>query len=63
MNKFSKIVANELKYYVYLYLHPTTREVFYVGKGKEIGCLTTYMRKVNRKSAAHPRAEICGLKS
>ncbi|MBK7221368.1 MAG: hypothetical protein IPH94_08585 [Saprospiraceae bacterium] len=34
MNKFSKIVANELKYYVYLYLHPTTREVFYVGKGK-----------------------------
>lgn len=34
MNKFPKIVANELKYYVYLYLHPISREVFYVGKGK-----------------------------
>ncbi len=34
MNKFPKIVANELKYYVYLYIHPISREVFYVGKGK-----------------------------
>jgi hypothetical protein len=27
-------VARKLKYYVYLYVHPETREVFYVGKGK-----------------------------
>jgi hypothetical protein len=34
MNKFPKTVANALKYYVYIYIHPITREVFYVGKGK-----------------------------
>ncbi len=27
-------VAEKLKYYVYLYLDPTTDEIFYVGKGK-----------------------------
>ena len=32
--KFSSSVLNELKYYVYLYSHPKTREIFYVGKGK-----------------------------
>ena len=31
---FSRSVTNELKYYVYLYSHPTTGEIFYVGKGK-----------------------------
>lgn len=31
---FSPAVQNELKYYVYLYSHPLTGEVFYVGKGK-----------------------------
>lgn len=34
MNKFPKIVANALKYYVYIYAHPLTHEIFYVGKGK-----------------------------
>ena len=32
--KFSHNVINELKYYVYIYSHPITKEVFYVGKGK-----------------------------
>ena len=32
--KFSSSVMNALKYYVYLYSHPSTGEVFYVGKGK-----------------------------
>jgi len=32
--KFSHSVINELKYYVYIYSHPTTKEIFYVGKGK-----------------------------
>lgn len=32
--KFSSPVINELKYYVYLYSHPITEEIFYVGKGK-----------------------------
>ena len=32
--KFSPSIINDLKYYVYLYSHPLTNEVFYVGKGK-----------------------------
>ncbi len=32
--KFSHSVIKELKYYVYIYSHPTTKEFFYVGKGK-----------------------------
>ncbi len=32
--KFSHTVIKELKYYVYIYSHPITKEVFYVGKGK-----------------------------
>lgn len=32
--RFSSPVINELKYYVYLYSHPITGEIFYVGKGK-----------------------------
>jgi len=32
--KFQHSVINELKYYVYMYLHPVTNEIFYVGKGK-----------------------------
>lgn len=34
MDKFPKIVSNELKYYVYIYSNPITEEIFYVGKGK-----------------------------
>ena len=34
MDKFPKIVATELKYYVYIYSNPLTDEIFYVGKGK-----------------------------
>jgi len=34
MNKFSGIEIKELKYYVYVYSHPITSEIFYVGKGK-----------------------------
>lgn len=32
--KFSNSVIRELKYYVYIYSHPITNEIFYVGKGK-----------------------------
>lgn len=32
--KFSSPVIKELKYYVYIYSHPVTEEIFYVGKGK-----------------------------
>ena len=32
--KFSSPVIRELKYYVYIYSHPITGDVFYVGKGK-----------------------------
>ncbi|MBK7408318.1 MAG: hypothetical protein IPJ40_09795 [Saprospirales bacterium] len=32
--KFPTTVANALKYCVYLYSHPETKEIFYVGKGK-----------------------------
>ena len=34
MDKFPKVVSNELKYYVYIYSNPITDEIFYVGKGK-----------------------------
>lgn len=33
-NFFSSIVVKELKYYVYIYSHPITEEIFYIGKGK-----------------------------
>lgn len=32
--KFPSPVIQDLKYYVYIYSHPTTNEVFYVGQGK-----------------------------
>jgi uncharacterized protein len=32
--RFSSTVQEDLKYYVYLYSHPLTGEIFYVGKGK-----------------------------
>lgn len=32
--KFSSSISKELKYYVYIYAHPETNEIFYVGKGK-----------------------------
>ena len=32
--KFTSPVVREIKYYVYLYSHPITGEIFYVGKGK-----------------------------
>ncbi|MCK5294545.1 MAG: hypothetical protein KAJ49_07835 [Arcobacteraceae bacterium] len=31
---FSSNVIDELKYYVYIYSHPITKKIFYVGKGK-----------------------------
>jgi len=34
MNKFSSPVIQALKYYVYIYSHPVTGEIFYIGKGK-----------------------------
>jgi uncharacterized protein len=34
IEKFSNVVISELKYYVYLYSHPISNEIFYVGKGK-----------------------------
>lgn len=32
--EFANHVTTELKYYVYIYLHPETNEIFYIGKGK-----------------------------
>lgn len=32
--KFTASVTKELKYYVYIYSHPISNEIFYVGKGK-----------------------------
>jgi len=32
--KFSKEVSDKLKYYVYIYSHPITNKIFYVGKGE-----------------------------
>lgn len=32
--KFTSSVIREMKYYVYIYSHPITNEIFYVGKGK-----------------------------
>ena len=32
--KFSNSVIAALKYYVYIYSHPVTNEIFYIGKGK-----------------------------
>ena len=34
VSSFPPSVISELKYYVYIYSHPQTEEVFYVGKGK-----------------------------
>lgn len=34
MKQFSPKVAEQLKYYVYLYLDPRTDQTFYIGKGK-----------------------------
>ena len=34
IRKFSNSVISDLKYYVYLYSHPETNEIFYIGKGK-----------------------------
>lgn len=34
LRRFSPDVAKSLGYYVYLYLDPDTKEVFYVGKGR-----------------------------
>jgi len=33
--KFPSNILKDLKYYVYLYTHPITQEIGYVGKGKE----------------------------
>lgn len=33
MNKFTSPVIKALDNYVYLYSHPVTNEIFYVGKG------------------------------
>ncbi len=33
-NMFSKDIIKKLGYYVYLYIHPDTERIFYVGKGK-----------------------------
>lgn len=32
--KFFTSILKELKFYVYIYSHPLTNEIFYVGKGK-----------------------------
>lgn len=34
MRKFSSSVIKGLNNYVYIYSHPVTKEIFYVGKGR-----------------------------
>ncbi|MDP8243625.1 MAG: hypothetical protein P9L94_06060 [Candidatus Hinthialibacter antarcticus] len=34
LKKFSPEAIEQMKYYVYLYINPDTKEIFYVGKGK-----------------------------
>ena len=38
INRFSKSTIEQLKYYVYLYSDPDTKEPFYVGKGQRNRC-------------------------
>ncbi len=38
IDSFPKAVIENLKFYVYVYIDPSSNEIFYVGKGKENRC-------------------------
>jgi hypothetical protein len=38
IENFPKRVIENLKFYVYVYIDPSTNEIFYIGKGKENRC-------------------------
>lgn len=38
MNRFPRGIADELGFYVYIYINPLTTKIFYVGKGKNNRC-------------------------
>jgi len=68
IKRFPQAVTRHLKYYVYVYIHPETEQVFYVGKGRgnrafehANGDGDTPHDKVIRELLAHnlePRIEI-----
>mgnify|MGYP000848093553 CR=1 FL=1 len=53
---FSSPVIHELKYYVYIYSHPITDEIFYVGKGKGNRAFSHLEDKSESEKVQH---EIC----
>ena len=66
--KFPSNILKDLKYYVYLYSHPLTQEIFYVGKGKgnrvfahladeKESNKTIYLKEL-RKQGLSPKIEI-----
>jgi hypothetical protein len=40
IDKFPQTVAEKLGFYVYVYLDPSTNEIFYIGKGKDNRCFS-----------------------
>ena len=54
--RLSRSVARELGYYVYLYVHPETNEVLYVGKGKGSRVLSHVRGSHNARHAKALRA-------
>lgn len=61
--KFSQSVINDLKYYVYLYSHPITNEVFYVGKGKGNRVFSHLVDQTDNKKVKYIKElELQGLK-
>ena len=66
--KFSSVVSKALKYYVYLYVHPESGEIFYVGKGKgnrvfshlhdEVDSDKSRVIKEIRRQGLEPKIEI-----
>lgn len=61
--KFSPSIINDLKYYVYIYSHPETNEIFYVGKGKGNRVFSHLLEQSESEKIKYLRAlESQGLK-
>jgi len=52
-NKFIPSISKELKYYVYIYSHPVTNEIFYIGKGKGSRVFSHLEDKSNSKKVQY----------